>query len=589
MEGLIKTAEKKVAKNKLLSDTRLLIIPFVVFLISSFLTPITEIKGDLGMHLLTGKIILQTHSVPTTNLFSYTYPNFPFINHHWLSEVIFFAVQSLSGFNGLLFFTIFIVCLAYLLPFTLVKPNIFAVLFPSSLYISILTQRALVRPEIFSYLFLSSILVILYKFRKASTPLIFAVPLIEILWVNSHIYFPLGVFVSFCFLVDAIVRKEHRTDRRKFTMLSIAVCITCLMPLLNPNGIAGALYPLRVFNNYGYNVIENDNIVHLWSAFLFYHKYIILYFVIVVIVLMILLVISITHITFIDVVLIAFFSIFGVFALRNIPMFVFGTLIPAMMITSNVSRRYLKLSNKYVKGGLVVLFIVLMVQAFVFYQGFNFGLGTIKGESSAVDFLESNHVHGPIFNNFDAGNYLEYRLYPNERVFVDARPEAYPLSFFTDVYTPALSDRRIFENLTNKYHFNIIFFAHADQTPQAATFIGFISNDPDWALVYLDDYIAVYVRNAVANKQLVKQYALQKENYKTPHEIAQDFDALVRMAGFFSKAGWSNQEEDAYYQILAVRPDFCPALHNLIIILNSKNDPNTQMYLSEYQQRCTNN
>ena len=37
-----------------------------------------------------GKIIWETKTIPNTNLFSYTNPNFPFINHHWLSENIFY-------------------------------------------------------------------------------------------------------------------------------------------------------------------------------------------------------------------------------------------------------------------------------------------------------------------------------------------------------------------------------------------------------------------------------------------------------------------------------------------------------------------
>lgn len=42
---------------------------------------------DLGRHLKLGEIITQTWNIPKINLFSYTNPDFPFINTHWLFEV----------------------------------------------------------------------------------------------------------------------------------------------------------------------------------------------------------------------------------------------------------------------------------------------------------------------------------------------------------------------------------------------------------------------------------------------------------------------------------------------------------------------
>ncbi|MDO8461153.1 MAG: hypothetical protein Q7S38_01780, partial [bacterium] len=60
---------------------------FLVFflLLAGFLHPIQSITQDLGRHLLAGQIIFETQEIPKTNLFSYAYPDFSFINHHWLS------------------------------------------------------------------------------------------------------------------------------------------------------------------------------------------------------------------------------------------------------------------------------------------------------------------------------------------------------------------------------------------------------------------------------------------------------------------------------------------------------------------------
>jgi len=57
-------------------------------------TPGISFTEDLGRHLLLGKIILAERAVPQTNLLTYTHPEFPFINHHWLSEKSFFIWRT---------------------------------------------------------------------------------------------------------------------------------------------------------------------------------------------------------------------------------------------------------------------------------------------------------------------------------------------------------------------------------------------------------------------------------------------------------------------------------------------------------------
>ena len=89
-----------------------------VFLIHSF----DSIGQDIGRHLRLGEIIWQIKEVPKTNLFSYTEPDFPFINHHWLSEVIFFGVYSIAGFTGLILLKIFVVLAVFLLLFFIAIP-----------------------------------------------------------------------------------------------------------------------------------------------------------------------------------------------------------------------------------------------------------------------------------------------------------------------------------------------------------------------------------------------------------------------------------------------------------------------------------
>src|SRR5690606_37776725 len=90
------------------------------------------------------------------------------------------------------------------------------------------------------------------------TKLIYLLPLLSLLWVNTHIYFPIGLLLIALFFVDSvIVKRKNLRNQQTLTLGGIGVA-SGVMTLLNPNGLEGALYPLSVFHNYGYTIEENQ-------------------------------------------------------------------------------------------------------------------------------------------------------------------------------------------------------------------------------------------------------------------------------------------------------------------------------------------
>src|SRR4030095_14716551 len=72
---------------------------------------ILNFDGDLPRHILTGNLILQTHHVATTDIFSFRtigYPSFP---HEWLSQVILAALYDWLGLDGIVLFTALVIML----------------------------------------------------------------------------------------------------------------------------------------------------------------------------------------------------------------------------------------------------------------------------------------------------------------------------------------------------------------------------------------------------------------------------------------------------------------------------------------------
>ena len=254
-----------------LKKNYLFILIFVLlgsFLIHNFDT----IGQDIGRHLKVGEIIWQTKEVPKTNLFSFTEPDFPFINHHWLSEVMFFGIFSYTGFIGLTLVKTVLVLVAFLLLFFVAKKHAtfwpLVVSFLLSIFIFI--QRTEVRPEIFSFVILSFFLFAIFneKYPPRSDlknpqgrtfNYLWFLPIAELFWVNLHIYFFIGPFLLLAFLADRLINKDYAKIKTTVVVLFLSIMAT----LINPNGIQGVLLPFNVLNEYGYSIVENQTLSFL--------------------------------------------------------------------------------------------------------------------------------------------------------------------------------------------------------------------------------------------------------------------------------------------------------------------------------------
>lgn len=89
-------------------------------------------------------------------------------------------------------------------------------------------------------------------------------PLLEIFWVNLHIYFFLGPVLVGVFLFEAVILKIIRSQAKsEVKKLILIFVITILSALVNPYGLKELFYPLNIFKNYGYRIVENQSILFL--------------------------------------------------------------------------------------------------------------------------------------------------------------------------------------------------------------------------------------------------------------------------------------------------------------------------------------
>src|SRR6266404_4216991 len=227
------------------------LIPFSYLLLLLFQKDLS-MMGDLGRHLKLGQVVLHCLCVPQTNLFSYTNPDFSIVNHEWLGEVIFYLISVIFGLSSLLIFKMLLVISAASLLYSvaLKKGSLFWVTVFSIPAITLFSMRFFVLPELFSYLFIALFVFLIERYKTTKKIyLLWLLPFLELLWVNMHIYFVMGIVLfGFFFLENWIL---HKKFPKQLFWIALAILFSTL---INPSFIRGALLPFTFMRNYGFPV-----------------------------------------------------------------------------------------------------------------------------------------------------------------------------------------------------------------------------------------------------------------------------------------------------------------------------------------------
>lgn len=491
--------------------------------------------NDLGRHIKNGQTLFQTLDVLKVNFYSYTNPNFSFINHHWLSGVIFSFLHGLFGFSGLVIFKVAVLLVTFTFVFlaSIKKADFWLVALFSLPTILLLKERTEIRPEMFSYLFTAIFLYLLIDSEKNpnSKKIFWLVPL-QILWVNLHSFFFIGILLTAGFLFEKfllnIKNLKNNPALKKIALLLLMLLAACLV---NPNGIRGALFFLDIFGNYGAKISENQSLsavkdIYWWDisiqlflplayllgfSFLFNIKRKAIFY---------------------------FFAALGTagatfLIIRGLPLFALMFL-PA--ISFNFNKVFIDVKN-YIGEFWGRIFVVLLIAALI-YTGTSLhktsvlsigttqeiGLGLVGRTNDAANFFKENNIKGPIFNDYNIGSYLIYHLFPQEKIFVDNRPEAYPASFFQEIYYSVLGQEEKWQEIQEKYNFNVIFFSHQNLGDKENNFLVNRLNDSAWSLIYIDGYSIILLKNTPANQDLIKNFQITPENIdkKIDHLLGSD-------------------------------------------------------------------
>ena len=510
----------------------LILIAWYIFFLAKKMDLVT---ADLGRHIANGGIILHNgfsgagHSVLYSNLYSYTDPNYSFLNHHSASGVIFFLINQIAGFNGVSIYFIVVSIATFLIFFHIARRTAgFSLSFALALlFIPLIADRVEIRPEAFSYFFIAMFFYMLRQWyeQKINPRWLYLLPVLTLLWVNIHIYFFFGFFLVAVFFLNEVIAFTKGTSptavRTRIKQLFIVIVLMVLAALCNPAGIKGLLYPLAIFKNYGYLIVENQSIWFLERMGFMTSTFPLFKISLGIVAASFVACIAKRRAacSFINAAIACTLTAISLLAIRNFALFgLFALPITAEHIAA-ILPAHIKHDMETFYSGFVFLLSLFAIGVFalayprIAQQYQMFGIGLAPSIPDAAMFFLDHHIQGPILNNYDIGGYLIYYLYPRERVFVDNRPEAYPDSFFTNIYIPLQQNEDAWQAANAIYGFNAIFFSHRDYTPWAQAFLIARIKDPNWAPVFADQYAIIFLKRNAVNDSLIKEFEIPKNHF----------------------------------------------------------------------------
>ncbi len=504
------------------------------------MAPINLVTADLGRHLRNGESFIREHRILGTNYYSYTYPGFPAVCHHWGAGVLFYGVWKFFAFQGLSIFygLVLLSAVGLFLWSSARNSSLSAAMASALLMLPLIGYRTEIRPEGFSTLFLAVLFVILNECRagRFHQRWLWLVPMIQWIWVNVHVFYGIGLCLIGIFLLDSWINRHEKSHTRLFAVILGA---SALLSFANPFGIQGALQPVFMFRSYGYRLAENQSA--FFMAKRFPSEFVYPYFLGVMACLGVALLLRLMaekswRKNFLSLVLCIFFGGLAIRAVRGISVFGFFAipLIAGCMepwIRARVCRSvlWILIALALMGSSFCSSFFLSPIKRFKYYLQDkksacllaevlchpSWWSGLLPGVNPSAEFFKANHLQGPVFNNYDIGGYFIFHFFPKERPFVDNRPEAYPAQFFQETYNPMQEKESVWQEVDQKYNFQVIYFYRHDQTTWAQPFLIQRIADPKWAPLFVDDYTLILAKRNGVNQPAINRFELPRRMFSS--------------------------------------------------------------------------
>ena len=499
------------------SITDLIFIILLFAMSSGALAPRLLGDASIGWHIRNGELMLRTHSITRVDPFSVTMGGQTWYAWEWLYDAKIAGIHHWMGLNGVVFFTAVIIALTFALTLHLCLRRgadlpVAALLLALSLGVSMIHLFA--RPHVLSWLFTVIWFQLLDSSESAnhaaSQRRLWYLPALMLLWVNVHGGFVLGFALLGLYLLSAAIRyypgsdgEESRSLAQRLKTLGIVTVASLAASLINPYG-----YELHV---HVYRYLTSRWLMNHIDEFLSpnFHGVAQQCFVAILLITIVALAAARNKpsLSRVFVLLLATYS--GLYAARSLPVssLLFTIIVAPLWTQALIDAREnesLSLRLRAVvshwqaftgrvrnielgfRGHIwpvAAVFLGLLVCA---HQG---RLGATQWMHAhfdpkhlpvqATDAIVERSIREPIFAPDSWGGYLIYRLYPQNKVFVDDRHDFYGVDFLRD-YLKAIRLTPDWDKFLSEKHVNWALL------PAGSSLANMLEETTQWSVVYRD-------------------------------------------------------------------------------------------------------
>lgn len=394
-----------------------------------------NLDGDLGRHITIGNYILDHQRIPTQDIFSHTMNGAPLTPHEWLAQVTFALAHRLLGLDGIVILTALVLSLAFTLLYNEIlrrgtNPLVAIVL--TLLAAAASSVHFLARPHIFTILFLAIWTpIVMSAERGEDHKSVFFLPLIMLVWVNTHGAYIAGLIVGGAALAGATWEwTRKRLPFESVKRLALAGLASALVLFVNPAGAD------LLKTSFGY--IQNKYLVSHTQEYLppDFHNPGFLPFLLLLAVMIFCFSRGWKRLRLSEGLLAAGWTAMSLYSARNIPLFaIIVTPIIASMLNAGAKdiKIFTRIGDRLrdmeaqLHGILWPLTSVVVILGFCIngffgtYNTYNPHIFPVR----AMDWLETHPQRGNMFNHFTWGGYILYRGWPQELVFIDGQTDFY--------------------------------------------------------------------------------------------------------------------------------------------------------------------
>jgi hypothetical protein len=207
--------------------------------------PVTD--PDFWLHAATGRWIVEHGRLPAHDLFTYTVPGHPWVNHEYLSEVLLWLLQARFGLTGVSIAWGLLTWLGLVLVLAACRPRTR----PYAVTGLALTLAALAgapiwgpRPQMVTFTLAALELLWLRRaLEDQQSRAILWLPVVMVLWSNLHGGWPLAfLLLGVAAAAEAVRRPARGPVLRR---LAVVTALSAVAVGLNPNGLATYAYPFQ--------------------------------------------------------------------------------------------------------------------------------------------------------------------------------------------------------------------------------------------------------------------------------------------------------------------------------------------------------